>query len=643
MNLLGKIAVFALSRAVGAGAARQLNISRGMTSPVYAASSIRAPEFPAGSTWLNSAPLSMRGLRGKIVLLDFWTYGCINCQHVLPDLHRLSEKYGNQLVVIGVHSAKFERESDAANIRDAVLRGGIEHPVLVDKGMRVWDEYTVRSWPTLVLVAPDGRVANQLSGEGHHAELDRQIGDLVGAFRAKKQLDETPLALSLERAKVADTPLFYPGKIAVGGGKIVVADSSHNRLVLSDLGGKTLATIGSGEAALTNGDFSHAAFWNPQGVFIEGAVIYVADTNNHAIRCVDLGARTVSTLAGTGRQAAYGATGGPTHRGALSSPWDVLKIGNALFIAMAGTHQIWKLDFVTQTVAPYAGDGVEARRDGNRQLASFAQPSGLASDGRSLFVADSESSCIRRIDLGSGEVTTLAGGDLFDFGDRDGIGDVARFQHPLGLALHDGQLFVADAYNGKVKRLDPRTGQVQTVLSGLAEPGGLTFDGGRLLVADTAHQSVKSVDLSVGSATPIAFANLHAPQLALREAKVDEQSENARVTFPVGRATLVFEPILPHGFHLNRAAPLKLSVRMTGHGAKVEQAIFEGEAFCNPTKIALQTAASGGGTVELDVLVSYCESGTGAVCKIKRIQRSVPFSIGAGGEKEIRVRVELSH
>jgi len=333
--------------------------------------------------------------------------------------------------------------------------------------------------------------------------------------------------------------------------------------------------------------------------------------------------------------------GGPARKSVLSSPWDVLKVGNALFIAMAGAHQIWKLDFAIQTVAPYAGDGVEARRDGSRQFASFAQPSGLASDGKALFVADAESSCIRRVDLGSGEVTTLAGGDLFDFGDHDGMGDSARFQHPLGLALHDGQLFVADAYNSKVKRLDPQTGQVQTVLSGLAEPGGLAFDGERLLVADTAHQEIKSAFIYSGKATPIVFSDLRAPRLALRDVKVDERSENARLTLPIGRATLVFEPILPQGFHLNRAAPLKLTVKITGQGARVEQATFAGAVFQNPTKIAIQTAASGSGTVELDALVSYCEGGAGALCKVKRIQHSVPFSIGAEGDKETRVRVEL--
>ncbi len=644
MNRLAQIGLFAGALAVGAGAARQLNIGGAVTPSAFAASatsSIRAPEFPSGLTWLNSQPLSMRALRGKIVLLDFWTYGCINCQHVLPDLHKLDQKYGNQLVVISVHSAKFEREGDAKNIRDAVLRYNIDHPVLVDKGMRVWDEYTVKAWPTLVLVAPDGRVVNELSGEGHYDELDKQIGGLVSTFRAGKQLNETPLKLSLERAKTANTPLFYPGKIAVDDGRIVVADSSHNRLVVSDEAGKTLATIGSGEAGLANGTFQSAAFWNPQGVFVDGDKIYVADTNNHAIRLVDLKTRTVSTLAGTGQQAEYQAEGGPAKTSALSSPWDVLRVNDALYIAMAGNHQIWRLDLKSNVVAPWAGDGNEARRDGNRQSASFAQPSGLASDGKSLFVADAESSCIRRIDFQTGQVQTLAGGDLFDFGDRDGVGDGARFQHPLGLALKNGQLFIADAYNGKIKRLDPSSGRVQTVAFGLAEPGGLAFDGNRLLVADTAHQSVKSVDVSDGKTTVLALADLRAPQLAAREVKVDERAQDARAMLPIGNATLVFEPVLPQGFHLNRAAPLKLTVKTTGTGVKAVKTKFSGDDFQNPTRIALQTQASGSGTIELDAFVSYCDTGTGAVCKVQRVIKSVPFSIGADGKDETRVHVEL--
>ena len=641
MNRIAKSALFVGALGCGGLAARGLNIGSAVTTPAYAASAVRAPEFPAGFSWLNSAPLSMKGLRGKVVLLDFWTYGCINCQHILPDLHKLEQKYGDHLVIISVHSAKFDREGDAKNIRDAVLRYHIEHPVLVDQGMRVWDEYTVKAWPTLVLVAPDGRIANQLAGEGHYEELDKQIGGLVETFRAKKQLNETPLRLTLERAKTADTPLFYPGKIAVGDGKIVVADSSHNRLVVTDESGKTIATVGSGEAELRDGNFQNAAFWNPQGVFINGDKIYVADTNNHAIRLVDLSSKTVSTLAGNGQQAPYMAKGGAAKTSPLSSPWDVLKEGDALFIAMAGTHQIWRLDLKTNLIAPWAGDGNEARRDGARQSASFAQPSGLASDGKALFVADAESSCIRRVDFASGQVQTIAGGDLFDFGDRDGVGNGARFQHPLGLALKDGLLYVSDAYNGKVKSLDPQSGRVQTICWNLAEPGGLAFDGDRLLVADTAHQTIKSLDIKAKQATVFALSNLNPPRLAARDASVDAKTKDARVSLPVGRATLVFEPILPQGFHLNRAAPLKLKVSSTGSGVKIIKATYAGDDFQNPTQVALQTDASGTGTIELDAFVSYCDSGTGAVCKVKRIQKSVPFIIATSAKDEARVKVDL--
>lgn len=254
-------------------------------------------------------------------------------------------------------------------------------------------------------------------------------------------------------------------------------------------------------------------------------------------------------------------------------------MNDAIFIAMAGTHQIWRLDLKTNYVAPFAGDGNEARRDGARQFASFAQPSGLATDGKALFVADAESSCIRRIDFTSGQVQTLAGGDLFDFGDNDGVGGSARFQHPLGLAWKDDQLYITDAYNGKVKQLDTASGRVKTIAFGLAEPGGLAFDGDRLLVADTAHQAIKSLDVSDSKVTELALTDLSAPRLAVREASVDAKSEDAQVSLPIGKATLVFEPVLPQGFHLNREAPLKLTVKTTGAGAKATKTTFAGNDF----------------------------------------------------------------
>ncbi len=292
-------------------------------------------------------------------------------------------------------------------------------------------------------------------------------------------------------------------------------------------------------------------------------------------------------------------------------------------------------------MATYAGDGNEAKRDGVRLFASFAQPSGLATDGKALFVADAESSCIRRIDFASGEVQTLAGGDLFDFGDNDGVGGSVRFQHPLGLAWKAGQLYIADAYNGKVKQLDPSSGRVQTIAWGFAEPGGLAFDGDRLLVADTAHQTIKSLDVSdtEHKTTLVALTDLSAPRLAAREASVDAKSQDALVSLPIGKATLVFESVLPQGYHLNREAPLKLTVKTTGAGASATKTTFSGNDFQNPTRVAFTTKASGRGTIELDALVSYCD--VGAVCKVQRIQKSIPFVIAPNANDEAHVKVEL--
>ncbi|RYG99189.1 MAG: redoxin domain-containing protein, partial [Alphaproteobacteria bacterium] len=372
---------------------------------------VRAPDFPAGFPWLNSKPLSLRALRGKVVLLDFWTYGCINCMHILPDLKKLEAKYPKELVVISVHSAKFETESDAKNVRNAVLRYKIEHPVLVDQKMKVWTDYAVNAWPTLVLIDPSGRVAGQVAGEGHYNTLDATIAQLISKAKKSGDLSTTPINLTLERAKKAPTPLSFPGKVLASGDKLYIADSGHNRIVIASKEGQVESIIGDGGAGLKDGDFKSAEFENPQGLALDGDKLYVADTNNHALRVINLTAKTVDTLAGTGQQAPYMATGGTGKLALLSSPWDVVKVGDDIIMAMAGNHQIWKYDLNTTKVSVYAGSGAEARRDGTFSTAAFAQTSGLALQDGKLFAADSESSTLRAIDPKAGTVKTIAGGD----------------------------------------------------------------------------------------------------------------------------------------------------------------------------------------------------------------------------------------
>ena len=478
---------------------------------------IHAPELEGAVAWLNtSGPLSQKALRGKVVLLDFWTYGCVNCMHVLPDLKRLEAKYREELVVIGVHSPKFENEKSVDNLRRIVERYGIHHPVAQDTDFRIWRAYTVRAWPTLVLIDPAGYIVATAAGEGHGAGLDQAIAAVIAIFDERGELDRRPLATLVSERATDEGVLRFPGKVCVDAAsqRLVVADTSHHRVGVWSLDGAPLLSAGAGRAGYFDGPFEHALFDKPQGVALAGDTIYVADTGNHAVRAIDLASRTVSTAAGTGRQGQWGSVGGAAHETSLSSPWDVLLWRRLLFIAMAGVHQVWMLDLGRGLAFPYAGNGQEARIDGSSDDAAFAQPSGLSSDGEALYVADAESNIVRRIGLPPvNQVETIAGGNLFDFGDRDGAGDAVRLQHPLGVAWQaasdGGRLFIADTYNHRIKVLDPATRRV-TAFAGSGrpglrdgaaasaqfyEPGGISLAGDTLYVADTNNHAVRTVDV----------------------------------------------------------------------------------------------------------------------------------------------------
>jgi sugar lactone lactonase YvrE len=470
---------------------------------------IRAPELDRALGWLNTErPLSLRELRGQLVLLDFWTYCCINCLHVLPILRALEERHRDDpLVVIGVHSGKFDEERDPARIREALGRHDVRHPVAVDDGRRLWHAYTIRAWPTLVLVRPDGIIAWTASGEPDPAALEARIAEELAAARRAGTLARHRSERGPVPVPAREQGLRYPGKVAVApDGGLAIADSGHHRVVVAASDGHTLAVAGSGRRGFVDGRFEAAAFDDPQGLCWDGELLWVADTQNHALRRIDLRAGMVETVAGTGRLGGgrFPDRPAPARSVDLRSPWDVVREGDTLYVAMAGMHQIWTLDLGTEIFGPWAGMGVEALIDGPLGAAAFAQPSGLAlsedSSGRRwLYVADAESSAVRAIDIEAGRVMTLVGEGLFDFGDVDGpggLGERARLQHGLGVAVGRGGLVVADTYNHKVKRITITGGgprEVHTVYRGagelvLAEPGGLGWaPDGSLVVADTNH------------------------------------------------------------------------------------------------------------------------------------------------------------
>src|SRR6185503_578086 len=345
-------------------------------------------------------------------------------------------------------------------------------------------------------------------------------------FRKRGELKEEPLKLVLERARVGALPLAFPGKILADAAtdRLFIADSDHNRIVVTKLDGTLVQVIGTGVHGADDGQFDRATFFRPQGLALDGENLYVADTENHLIRQIDLKAKTVKTIAGTGEQSHdYGQTG-PARTIALNSPWDLQLVGRTLYIAMAGPHQIWQLDLNQEAISTYAGSGREARIDGPRDEAGFAQPSGLATDGKTLFVSDAEANIIRGIDLGpNGSVRTLAGGDLFDFGDKDGAGNDVRLQHPLGLARWNNKLLVADTYNHKIKVLDPaagtvrsfagtgKPGQTEGARPSFYEPGGLAVAGEKLYVADTNNHAIRVVDLKTKDTKTLAIKDLQPP------------------------------------------------------------------------------------------------------------------------------------
>src|SRR5215813_5838225 len=343
----------------------------------------RAPELAGGRGWLNTdKPLSLAGLKGKIVLLDFWTYGCINCLHIIPDLERLEKKYAKQLVIIGVHSGKYENEKDTENIRRFVLRYNIAHPIYNDADFAVWRAYNVNAWPTRVLIDPAGYIVGYVPGEGNYEPIDKAINQVAAEFRNRGELNEQPLGLALERAKVGDMPLSFPGKVLADAksDRLYIADSSHNRIIVTTLAGQLVETIGNGRAESSDGPSEKAGFSKPQGMALDGDFLYVADSDNHLVRRIDLKSHSVETIAGTGRRAAAreGPISGAARAVDLNSPWDLQLVGRNLYIAMAGPHQVWKLDLDRKVIGVLAGTGREGRKDGSLLESRFAQPSGIA-------------------------------------------------------------------------------------------------------------------------------------------------------------------------------------------------------------------------------------------------------------------------
>ncbi|MEV5530873.1 thioredoxin-like domain-containing protein [Streptomyces prunicolor] len=590
---------------------------------------VRAPQLTGKGGWLNTGDkqYSLADLRGRIVILDFWTFCCINCLHVLDELRELEEKHRDTVVIIGVHSPKFVHEAEHQAVVDAVERYGVEHPVLDDPELATWKQYAVRAWPTLVVIDPEGYVVAQHAGEGHAHAIERLVEELETEHTAKGTLRRGGGPYVAPEPE--PTVLRFPGKaLALPSGNFLVSDTTRHQLVeLAADGENVVRRIGSGARGLGDGPADSASFNEPQGLALldDGSVV-VADTVNHALRRLDLATGAVTTLAGTGRQWMQGEpTSGPAREVSLSSPWDVAWWNGKLWIAMAGVHQLWAYDPNDDTVAVTAGTTNEGLVDGPAAEAWFAQPSGLAATADRLWVADSETSALRWVDL-DGAVHTAVGTGLFDFGHRDGAAEQALLQHPLGVtALPDGSVAISDTYNHALRRYDPATGQVTTLATDLREPSDAVLVGDEILVVESARHRL---------------TRLRLPEEAVRVESVAHRTQRAATEVAPGELQLDVIFQAPAGQKLDTrygpstrllvsATPPELLVGGEGAGTDLNRALTLNPAVAEGVLHVSAMAAS------CDDTASNSGSAAGSneypACHVHQQDWGVPVRLTSGG------------
>jgi thiol-disulfide isomerase/thioredoxin len=642
---------------------------------------VNAPEIPAGLEWLNTEkPLSLRELRGKIVLLDFWTYCCINCMHIVPDLKKLEAKYANQLVVIGVHSAKFTTEKGTDNIRQAILRYEIEHPVVNDRDFEVWQQFGARAWPTLILINPKGKVVGAQSGEGIFELFDNIIGEMSSYFRLQGVLDEKPVSFKLEKFSAPPSLLSFPGKVLADekGNRLFISDSNHNRILVTTLDGMVQEVIGDGALGAKDGQFAEAEFNHPQGMALDGDALYICDTENHLIRKADLKAKTVETLVGTGQQAMRFNIEGVGTNVALNSPWDAVMHNGMLYVAMAGPHQLWVVNPKTREAKRYAGSGRENHTNGRLLEAALAQPSGITTDGKSLFFADSEVSSIRSASLDpNGVVGTIVGKGLFDFGDVDGAGDTVRLQHPLGVAYLRNKLYVADTYNHKIKVIDLAKSELDASVlpedlqpartqppgkfecrtyagnrergtrdgdrkqAQFNEPGGITATSKTLFVADTNNHIIRKIDLDSGKVSTLELKGLEMLTKQIVRKFRGRVVDVAKQTIAPGQGSISLSFALPAGYKYNQGAPFYVAYRTSDDKAvkitdKETARNFTEPKF--PFEIPLD-ASQGESTATIDAVIYFCNDEKEKVCLVDSVRVNVPLEVKEGAQKQAKVEI----
>lgn len=594
----------------------------------------------SGDSWLGttSQDLTIDSFRGRFLLLDFWTLCCVNCHHVLAELRELEKKFADVLTVVGVHSPKFEHEKLSDTVRQAIYRHDIEHPVLNDPDMSTWAAYGVRAWPTLVLVDPTGNRIATYSGEGHGHAIEALLLELIPKFEASGELNRgtgvyrpvpKPVGTFSQPGKIASIPPYY--QALFNGADLLVSSSAAHCLeaIHHTQPEVSLWRAGSGQRGWADGDFLTSRFAEPYGVAwmspadadTLGFHLVLTDTANHLLRAINLETQSVSTVAGTGKQwMQQEPTSGPARKVSLTTPWDVLVDGTTAIVSMAGDHRLWWCDLATSTVGVFAGTSNEGLVDGSLDASWFAQPSALWGSADDFWVVDAETSALRRV--ADGEVRTVVGRGLYDFGHLDGSGDVALMQHPLGgVSLPDGSVAIADSYNGAIRRYNPQTNMMTTLHRGLQEPSdiALVTDGSdiKLAVVEAAANRVAVVSLP-----PDSVHHGEALRLVREPISVKPGVLTVAITFAPPPGQKKDERYGPSTQLVVSSTPRTLIEEGSGRSVELERQVVIAD---NAQSGILHVQAKG----------ASCEEGENAACHIHQQDWGIPIVVSSDGTSTV--------
>lgn len=603
------------------------------------------------SKWLNSSrKIESSDLKNRVILLDFWSYACVNCLNMIPEIKKLETEFGNRLTVIGVHSGKFNNEKNDESIKKAIIKNDVSHLVVNDSEFKIWNGFKISSWPTFVLIDAKGRVVKKYDGKISAEDLRKDIKKLISKY--KYRLNNERLPIVLEKNRVVDYILKFPGEIIFAqnfsykninkANVLIIANTGKNKILVTNLNGNILLEIGSGDVGFDDGDFYSASFNSPRGLLFKNNNLYIADTSNHALRKINFTDGKVSTLIGNGKRGEVVKQSDRADKISLSSPFDLAFFPdkNNIVISNSGTNQLLKYNTSSNTVTPFAGNGSKGLINGAYPNNSLAQPSGLSSYGEQLYFVDAESSSLRSISK-SGVVKTLIGNGLSEFGYKGGKKDEALMQHPVGIIAFDKEIYIADTHNHAIRRYNIKTGELSTYSGGergdninggkrtqYDEPEAITYFADRFYIVDSNNNRIVEIAKNNGGAKILNILPAQKlPADYLLEYLPNLETLPSDDVQSVGNVKLIFN--LKKGWKINDEAPSFFNLVEIKNKKEANLIASFNDMQIKSGSVKLPNI-SDKNTYYLQGTVYYCQDKANALCLVKSYEKKlIPSLVGA--------------